>query len=410
MASKKPKIVLLCDSPFATTGLGRVTKYFLKMLPEFDWKIWGINHPTHIVSTNGSRAVYDKSAFNADFEVVSPKFLDANAKDFYKFHLFLEYIRQEEPDFVITSIDYDRLLEHADELNKLKIENGFRWIAYVPFDRQNFNRREVDAFNYPDEVVAITKFGKELLKKNGLRREVHQIWHAIDPKEFPTLKKKEIAEFKDMFFSNIKDIHSKFVLGTVNRNFARKDPKRLLKALSLLESGDNSILYMHGSPVTYEGDDLRQTSDYYGLTGRVMFPQAQNGSNWNEVAGLPNEVLNKIYRSFDVFVTASSGEGFGYTTAEALLTETPIIAPRNTSFPELINENGYLVDMIEEAFYYGNYQEPWGIADTKQIAEMIEHVQNNPEEAAQKARAGREWVLKNLDLPVIAEQWREILV
>lgn len=66
--------------------------------------------------------------------------------------------------------------------------------------------------------------------------------------------------------------------------------------------------------------------------------------------GVPDEVLIDKYLSCKVFLFLSLQEGFGIPLLEALICGCPIIASNRTSIPEVVGNNGILVDpgSIEE--------------------------------------------------------------
>lgn len=51
----------------------------------------------------------------------------------------------------------------------------------------------------------------------------------------------------------------------------------------------------------------------------------------------------------------------------------------------------------------------WPVVNITQVKNQIKYVQDNYEEAKAKAKEGSKWVRENLNLDVIAEQWRQIL-
>jgi glycosyltransferase involved in cell wall biosynthesis len=397
------KIVLLSDSPFVTSGLGRLTSYFLRMFPEIEWYVWGVNHDSFLLKGKSVRAVFDKTKFEGLEEMVSPKqFSD----DVYGLKFLMEYIKQVQPDIFLTAIDFDRVLPIADEFKKYQATNKIKWVNYFPVDRTHYHHSENFAFKLPDINVSISKYGVDKMASIGVpKKSLKQIWHPIDIEEFPELQKEEVEEFKKKYFGE--DYLKKFSVLTVNRSFARKDPVRLLRAFKeFYKNYQRSFLYMHGSPVTYEGVDLAEVIQFFDIPFEaVRFPI----KNYNEVSGVKQSALNSIYRSFDVFTTASMGEGFGFTTVEAMLCEVPLVVPNNTTFPELVNDNGYLVDISDEVFLYGVYNHYWPTVDYKDLSNKLNYVRLNPEEASEKAKAARQWVIKNLSLEVIKEQWSQIL-
>ena len=373
------------------------------MLPEFEWLVWGFNHNEFNVKNGIYRAVCNKDDFEADFEILSPK---SYTDDQYGLNIVPSIIEQYKPDFVITSMDYDRVVGAIlNELKQLQFAQGFKWINYFPMDREDFKNLEVNSYRYADVNVCITKFGQEKIKSINPRVRVEQIYHPIDVADFPQVKNKEIENFKRKTFAKIENTN--FLIGSINRSFSRKDTPRLVRVLSeYLAENENARAYIHGARTTNEGMDLLKLAiETEAPKGAMYFPP----DNFSEIIGISGGDLNKIYRSLDLFLTVSSGEGFGFTTAEALLTKTPIIAPRNTSFPELIQDFGYLVEPSDMAFHHNSNTSMWPIVNVQDVKDKIKYVQDNYEEAKAKAEAGSQWVKDNLNLDVIAAQWREIL-
>lgn len=396
------KILLVSDSPYATTGLGRMSKYFMKMLPEFEWSVWGFLHPDFNLRHGQLLPYYNDKDFEAKFKIASPRmFVD----DQYGFDILPSFIEQEKPDFVITSMDFHLTASIMDRLNELRMLLGFKWINYFPMDREDFKSLEVDAYRFPDVNVCITKFGVQQFHKYNPKVHIEQIYHPIEAAEFPAITRQQRRNFKLKIWPTI--AKNTFVVGTVNRSFARKDTARLVMCFNqFLRETEDTFAYLHGSRKTAEGMDLAK------LAYENEVPQKRLSflpSTVSEVDGVSQEVLNQIYRSLDLFVTVSAGEGFGFSTVEALLTETPIIAPRNTCFPELVQDFGYLIDTAGMVFHGTTNTAMWPYVNIEDVVEKMHYVKNNYEEAKEKAKAGSKWVKENLNLDIIASQWRKIL-
>ena len=398
------KILLVSDSPYATTGLGKMSKSFLKMLPEFEWVVWGFLHPQHTIknSTGVQTPIYNEADFPGKFKIYSPKSYTDNQ---FGLEFVPDLISKEKPDYLITSMDYSRVVPIIDQIKELQFVQDFKWINYYPADREDFLALEVDHFRFPDVNVCITKFGVDQIKKINPKLDIKQIYHPVDPADFPEVKKSKLTKFKHKTWPRA--IDNEFLIGTVNRSFARKDSLRLITIFSeFLKRTEGTYAYVHGDRKTFEGADLGRLAFERGIPpGRLAFLPDEV----REFDGVPGEVMNKIYRSFDLFVTVSTGEGFGFSTVEALMTETPIIAPYNTCFPELVQDFGYLIKPSEYAFHNNGTTNLWPIVNINEVAEKMIYVKDHYAQAKKKAKRGSEWVKKNLNLEVIAEQWREIL-
>ena len=60
-------------------------------------------------------------------------------------------------------------------------------------------------------------------------------------------------------------------------------------------------------------------------------------------------MLNQIYNSIDVMYVATLGEGWGLTITEAMAAYCPVLAPRNTTIPEILGEGrGFIYDLDKD--------------------------------------------------------------
>lgn len=403
--SAKKKILLISDSPYATTGLGRMSKYFLRMLPDYKFVVWGMLHPDHNIRKGVFYPHYNKEDFpNTEFELISPKTYTDNQ---YGIEYIPDLIKTVQPDFVITSMDYDKIYPSVEQMKQLQftMEKKFKWINYFPMDREDFKPIEVDGYRFPDVNVCITKFGVDKIHAVNPKIKIHQIYHPLDLSEFPEVDAKELKEFKAKTWPSF-PVDS-YHVGTVNRSFSRKDTARLVRIfIDFLKRTKDTTAYLHGSVTTAEGLNLNQVGmENEAPKGRMAFLPA----GLNEVDGIPQEILNKIYRCLDLFVTVSTGEGFGFSTVEAMACKIPIIAPKNTSFTELVADCGYLIEPSEMAFINPTKTTMWPVVNMEKVIEQMIYVMEHPEETKEKTERAYNFVKDNLNLDKIANQWRKIL-
>ena len=144
--------------------------------------------------------------------------------------------------------------------------------------------------------------------------------------------------------SRYKGLDKKFIFGTVKQNVGvRHRMERLIKAFSIFISEsrqikDGVILHLHTLPASYDGMDLMDVirrieieGNCPGIAENVIFSYGDyRSSGWSDTA------LNELYNTFDCYCSASSGEGFGIPTLEAMACGVPVIGPRASAFVELI--------------------------------------------------------------------------
>ncbi|MGK2938020.1 MAG: glycosyltransferase [Solirubrobacteraceae bacterium] len=104
---------------------------------------------------------------------------------------------------------------------------------------------------------------------------------------------------------------------------------------------------------------------------------------------------NALIALSDCYVSPHRSEGFGLSPAEAMLLGTPVIATNYGGVLEFLNEdNAYLVDY--ELVSVGEHAEPypadavWADPDLGQLAALMRHVFEHPEEARERAARARE--------------------
>lgn len=138
--------------------------------------------------------------------------------------------------------------------------------------------------------------------------------------------------------------------------------------------------------VVGEGDDaasLKLLASQLGISDRVV---------WH--GQLVQDRLLHMYQKATAVVVPSTDEGLGLVAVEALLCETPVIAFRS----------GGLTDVIEND-RTGILVTP---GETGELANAMDRILANPREAADLARAGREYALRTFSPESAAARYQSI--
>lgn len=176
-----------------------------------------------------------------------------------------------------------------------------------------------------------------------------------------------VQAFKTAFPSN-NDVQ--LVLKSINSNLRKEKHKYLLN----LCADDPRIIYI---------DEAMSSQDYINL-------------------------LNCC----DFYVSLHRSEGLGLTMAEALLLEKPVIATGYSGNMDFMNnENSYLcsyklVEIEDDQYPPGG---PWAEPNLEHAAELMKYVLENQSEAKNKAKKGKELILKNHSFEVAGKQIKERL-
>lgn len=155
-----------------------------------------------------------------------------------------------------------------------------------------------------------------------------------------------------------------FVLFWMNRNIKRKQPSDVIWAFSkfvdmLPEDKRNSVcLIMHTNPIDENGTDLPAVKQALCPDYNVIFSTDR----------INQEKLNWLYNISDVTINIAGNEGFGLTTAESIMAETPTI---QTVTGGLQDQCGFTKIAITDGKTDG--REEFTADDYKEIGSLHDH-------------------------------------
>lgn len=262
-------------------------------------------------------------------------------KDIYCRLEFLNLLYQNNFDvlFCLNDIEiFNEMGEHLQNVkNTKKKENkpSFKSIVYFPIDSEP-RPNDLKIVSFFDEVITYTEYAKAVMKPlltPAQFKKVKVIPHGCDTTNFFPLNDFEKTKIKEEKFGA-----DKFVFGSVNRNSARKDLASLIVGFSMFKHKNqaDAVLYLHCNPLDPSGINIYRLCERVGLeVGKDVIVPAE----FNENKGFSESELNKIYNSFDCFITTTTAEGWGLTITEAMATKTLVICPKHTSLAE-ISDNG----------------------------------------------------------------------
>jgi len=447
--NKKIKILALMDSPTVSTGFGILAKNILKKLNEtdkYDITVVGINYRGTINKEDLEKYPYtmtpaqpvgysDIYGRGRTIQILTGKDIDIKAGFDLLFTIQDHFILAGTDNLAegynfslrIKQLQKEILLNEKVDKNYL-----FNWIGYYPVDGRLQDYWVTQGIALCDYPISYTEFGKdEMLRfdtdKLNLKNRVEIIPHGVNTKDFYPLKDEEIKEFRKRYFQNeVKD--DDFLIVNVSRNQIRKDLMSTLKAYAEYKKiNDKAKLYLH-SKRNDVGGDLWEIAKQVGLKETdILLP-----INFNEMYGFPIETINKIYNSADVLLTTTLGEGWGFINTEAMAVNKIIIAPANSSIPEIIGmkdiyEKEVNIDYIEKNINtlrgipvksgYGlNDFICMGIIDNgvirpktdiEDIVVKLDWVYKNKDKANKIAQQGYNWV-QTISWDNVVNKWEQI--
>jgi len=273
---------------------------------------------------------------------------------------------------------------------------------YFPSDGEYFPKDCEKVLEKTDFPIAMSKFAQAQVKKL-YNIDTDYIPHGVNPTHFyPYSEEKKGATKKKWGLSN------KFVVGAVFRNQARKMPERQLEAFCKFAKGkDDVVFFCHSDPYDISAPhDLKMLEERYGLTQtrKVVY------SGMSHIDGFTRDQMRDLYNMFDVYLSSTSGEGFGVTTIEAMSTAIPMIITDYTTTKELVEKHkcGEIVKLSDEIL--GTWEVKRGLCDIDDMAEKLEKLYANDKLRKKYGQNGRDAVLKYYDYDkVVIPIWHKKL-
>jgi glycosyltransferase involved in cell wall biosynthesis len=333
------------DSPTASTGFGVVNKNILKRLHQtnqFDIDILGINYFGDF---------YDQEKF--PYQIVPAKLLDpADPYGNTQLVRTLQSGKQYDLLFIVNDIYVTHNIAKSPTgslAEAIRSSNpSCKIVYYYPVDC-NVIPGMTDMITLADIPVTYTQYGmlKTIAALPNIVKKLRVIPHGTDTiSYFPMNNPEGRAAFRREYYG-IQDDKT-ILLVNVARNSTRKDLARTILAFShFRKKYPNSKLYLHTnirdvmldlSPVVQELN-LRMDTD-------VIFPL-----NYSPANGFPDEFMNKLYNSADIFFSTHLGEGWGLPISEAQAAGTLVVVPNNSCMPELVGiEKGIMYPCKEQVY------------------------------------------------------------
>lgn len=245
--------------------------------------------------------------------------------------------------------------------------------------------------------VAVSEFGRKTL--SSLAPEgwvVHVVNHAVDTRVFKPMNKAELREemgTKDNFVIGIASANRDSIRKGFTEQFyafskfVKKHPEARLAVLSVHDS-------VSGLPLGELANDM-------GILDKTTFVPT-----YEQVSGLlDDEFMAAWYNALDVLSVCSYAEGFGVPLIEAQACGTPVVATRGSAMTELAGPAGWLVD--GEPFWNGVHRAWWTRPSSDKIVKAWESAYKFG--ASSDRTEGALAVASRYDIPVVAEQWKNLM-
>ena len=292
------KILWISDSPLTAISFGKISHELCRRI--------GKEIEVHVLSF----LYYGRSLRGENYFIHS--YEDAKS--------LLYAIENIKPDYIVWFGD----IIIMNDILKVDLKNT-KFIPYSPCDGNQILYGSKSIFDKAYKIIATSKHTKKVLKEFGYDSTV--LYHGVDTNIF---KPKEIDK-KSFGIEN-----DKFIFSHWGVNSGRKMIWRLIQCFyEFSKDKDDVILLIRTIPETPEYNLVEFTKFRFPelFEKKKLFFSLPNMFN-----PVPEEFMANFYNISDVYISASSGEGFGVPYIESMACKKPIIAPNHSSTPELITD------------------------------------------------------------------------
>lgn len=277
-------------------------------------------------------------------------------------------------------------------------------VVYFPVDSTFHNPHWYENFDIVDRAVTYTQFGRWVVRDANPTLNVDIIPHGVDTDVFYRLnedRRKSKESFFAPYLEKMGSIDDLFVVINANRNQPRKRLDITMEGFAMFARNKPSgvRLYMHCGLID-ASVNIDTLAIRYGIDNRLIVSSTKRG-----VQVIPASRLNEIYNACDVGINTSMGEGWGLTNMEHAATGALQIVPNHSACREIFTDCGILLDTVTN-FMFDNSMTVGKLTTAKEVADKLEWVYNNREQADILARRGYEKLTsKEYTWPHIAKQW-----
>jgi glycosyltransferase involved in cell wall biosynthesis len=178
-----------------------------------------------------------------------------------------------------------------------------------------------------------------------------------------------------------------YIVGNINRNQLRKRLDLTIRYFAAwwhaAGSPDDAYLWFHVAPTGENAFDLSQLAKYYGIYDQLIVAHPRL---WY---GETEATMADSYRSFNVQVTTTQGEGDGLTTKEGMACGIPQIVPAWAALGEWATAGAVPVPCPTTSATTGGINAIGGIADEDQFVLALQELAVDPARRLRLGLAGR---------------------
>lgn len=300
------KILWYSNAPWAPTGYGNQTGLMCAYLTK-------LGHEMTVMSNFGM--------MGTRLEIQGVKILP-NGRERWGNDIINAYAEDAQADVIVSLYDVWPL-KFKQFANP---DKPIPWVAWTPVDHEGVPPAVLEALQKVDRTVAMSKHGQRALISDGI--DAHYIPHGVNTEVYCPGDQAE-ARKRVGFDSDI------FLVGMIAANNYYPSRKGIPQAMAAFRDfaaiHSDARLYLHMvDDESKDGVGLYRLAENLDIKDKIIVCDQM----FYQFGYSPRHMVD-LYRSFDVLLNPSLGEGFGIPILESLACGTPVIATRCTSMTEL---------------------------------------------------------------------------
>lgn len=336
------------------SGFAKATSYILNVLKDYyDVTVLGLNFYGDPHHTNGVRDLHPYPIYAA---IVGGDYFGVG-RLVWMCHLV-------RPDVIVIQNDPWNFTNYLDQLRGTEFED-VPIVGIIAVDGKNIacgNELERLALG-----ICWTEFGLNQLRQGGFTKPAVVIPLGVDPAHYHP---GDLIEARKQIGLPTA-LNDRFIVGNVNRNQPRKRLDLTMKYFAEWVHSrdvDDAVLFLHVAKTGDKGIYIEQLAKYYGISGRVLIVQPPT------LYGVSEEEMGAVYRSFDVQISTTQGEGFGLTTLEGMACGVRQIVPDWAALGEWARGGAELIPCTSTAIGPPYLNIIGGVADETLFVEALDRV------------------------------------
>jgi glycosyltransferase involved in cell wall biosynthesis len=369
------KILFVGDSPTVNTGFGIVSRNLLN-------RLYNKGHEIHVLGINHHGEPYDQRKFPYPIHPCEP---GGGMDKLFGLNRLWQIVPHVQPDLLFYFND-PWIIEKYEQHRPATISAPYlKRIAYFPIDAGPLKPSTAEFLSELDAQICYSKFAERIVieANKGVRPDnLHQIYHGVDSDIFYPINQQKARQQLGIPLDA-------WVVGMVARNQYRKRFDILISAFAkFAKDKPDAKLYLHTAVDDVGFDLVDLIKNQFDLEGKLILTEGVTPAK-----GVPDEMLNLIYNSFDVNALISLGDGFGLPVAESMAVGCPQIVSDHSCLKELVDGHGGLTVKNAGWLLHTAGINTWGgLTDEDDLVRSLEWAYNHKELMRKRGEDGYNFI------------------